>query len=370
MQYVETVQMQRKLAPPRLDEDGRQVTAVLMYSGGLDSTLAALVLLVQGIDVRAVNMHTGFCTTMHRRDLGRTHRDGQPVRHEAIAGAGALEIPIDLIDVREGYLDIVTQPKHGWGAAVNPCLDCRVFMFRHADRHRREIGAHFIATGEVVGQRPMSQLRKKLRLIEEEAGLERMIVRPLSAKRLWETIPEERGWVDREQLLDFTGRGRKGQMQLARDLGLVSYPQPAGGCCFLTDHNYAVRLKDAIEHEGAESIDFDDILVLKVGRQFRLPDGNKAVVGRDQAENEHLERRYAHLGVLLTAPDLAGPTTLYMGDVDSSDFELAARITARYSKRGGSDSACIEARGEAGPTLRTLRVTALPEGEERAWLLA
>ena len=370
MHFIETVKVEGIIDPPRLDENGNQVRCVLLYSGGLDSTLAALVLKLQGIDVRAVNMSTGFCTTSHRRAMGRTDAQGKPLQHEALSGASELQIPIDVIDIRDGYLDVLTKPKHGWGKAANPCVDCRIFMLRHAEEYRMEIGAHFIATGEVVGQRPMTQMRHTLRLIEREAGLRDMLVRPLSQRSLWETEPERRGWVDRNRLLDFHGRGRQAQLALAQTLHVIEFPQPAGGCCFLTDRNYAVRLKDLIEHQGDKQLDFDDVLVLRVGRQFRLPDGNKVVVGRDEAENNFLERTYAHLGTLLTIDEVPGPTSLYIGNDSSPDKLLAGRITARYSDLEQLDSIAVRYwKGADDATSWEEQLSPLPRGDEQRWML-
>jgi tRNA-specific 2-thiouridylase len=317
--------------PPRLDDHGRPVRALLMYSGGLDSTLAGVLLRKQGIDVVAINMFTGFCLTDHKRKMGRTRPDGSRYQNEAIVGAAGLEIPVEVVDVREGYLKVLTEPKYGWGSAVNPCIDCRIHMFGHARRELlEEHGAHFLATGEVLGQRPMTQMKRQMKLIERDTGLERMIVRPLSQGLLWETIPEERGWVDRSQLLSINGRGRKVQIALAKELGVLDFPQPAGGCCFLTDGNYGKRLKDTIEHKGGPAITFEDVLVLKVGRHFRLPGGNKLVVGRNEADNGMLEGFWT-LGPFLRVRGWQGPNALYVGDEGSEDFALARRITARYA---------------------------------------
>lgn len=317
--------------PPRLDEEGKPVRALLMYSGGLDSTLAGVLLRLQGIEVVAINMFTGFCLTDHKRKMGRNRPDGSRYQNEAIVGAAGLEIPVEVVDVREGYLKVLTEPKYGWGSAVNPCIDCRIHMFGHAKRELlEEYGAHFLATGEVMGQRPMTQMKRQMRLIERDTGLEGLIVRPLCQAVLEESIPEQRGWVDREQLLSITGRGRKAQIALAQELGVLDYPQPAGGCCFLTDGNYGKRLKDTIQHKGGDEVTFEDVLVLKLGRHFRLPDGNKLVVGRNHEENLLL-KGYWTLGRFLRVRGFKGPLALYVGDESSADFALAHRITARYS---------------------------------------
>ncbi len=352
--------------PPRLDDEGRPVRALLMYSGGLDSTLAGLLLRLQGIDVIAVNMFTGFCLTDHKRKMGHTRPDGTRYQNEAIVGAAGLEIPVEVVDVREGYLKVLTEPKYGWGSSVNPCIDCRIHMLGHAQRElMEEYGAHFLATGEVMGQRPMTQMKRQMKLIERDTGLERMVVRPLCQGLLWETIPEERGWVDRSQLMSIQGRGRKQQIALAEELGVLDYPQPAGGCCFLTDGNYGKRLKDTIEFKGGPAITFEDVLVLKLGRHFRLPQGNKLVVGRNEEENELL-KAYWTLGCFLEVRGHKGPLCLYVGDRDSEDFALAQRITARYSDCPYDQEAPVQVlhQDEVQEEQMTLP---LPFGDENAW---
>jgi len=354
--------------PQRFDEDGKPVRCLLMYSGGLDSTLAGILMKMQGVDVVAINMFTGFCLTDHKRKARHTRRDGSAYQNEAIAGAAGMRIPVEVVDVREGYLKVLTQPKHGWGSAVNPCIDCRIHMFSKAERELlEEYDAHFLVTGEVLGQRPMTQQRRQLKLIEKEAGLEGLIVRPLCQGSLWETIPEQKGWIDREQLLTITGRGRKPQIQLAKDLGVLDYPQPAGGCCFLTDGSYGNRLKDTIEHRRAEELEFEDVLVLKLGRHFRLPDGNKVIVGRNKADNELLEA-YWKLGPFLRLADHKGPLSLYIGDEASPDFGIAQRLTARYGDAPAEEAARVLVM-KREDVLRTDEAVPLPKGDEVPWLI-
>jgi tRNA U34 2-thiouridine synthase MnmA/TrmU len=321
---------------------------------------------MQGIDVIAINMFTGFCLTDHKRKMGHKRKDGSRYQNEALVGAAGLQIPVEVVDVREGYLKVLTEPKYGWGSAVNPCIDCRIHMFSHAERElMEEYDAHFLVTGEVLGQRPMTQMKKKLRLIEREAGLEGMIVRPLCQAALWKTIPEEKGWVDTDKLMSVTGRGRKPQIQLAKDLGILDYPQPAGGCCFLTDGNYGKRLKDVIEHRAKEDLGFQDVLVLKLGRHFRLPEGNKLIVGRNHEENQML-RGHWNLGKFLRVRGWMGPLSLYVGDVASSDFRLAMEITARYSDCPADVVVPVEVLDQ-DDVQDMRRVTALGRGEENHW---
>ena len=351
--------------PPRLDEGGKPVRCLLLYSGGLDSTLAGALLRLQGIDVVALNMSTGFCLTSHKRAMGKTRPDGTPYRNEAIVGAAGLRIPVDVIDVSEGYLKVLTEPRYGWGSAVNPCIDCRIHMLEHARELMEEYDAHFVATGEVMGQRPMTQMKKQIDLIERRAGLERLVVRPLCQALMWETIPEKRGWVDRDGLLSIQGRGRKGQIALAKKLGILDFPQPAGGCCFLTDGNYGKRLRDVLDHKAKEDVTFEDVLLLKAGRHFRLPGGSKLVVGRDQDDNELLEGFWT-LGLFLHVPGIPGPRALFLGEPEGDDFELAMRITARYSDAPEGEPARVvqqRNRDEVGSAV----VIPLPRGDENPW---
>ena len=356
--------------PQRYDADGKPIRCLLMYSGGLDSTLAGILMKMQGVDVIAVNMFTGFCLTDHKRKMGHVRPDGTPYQNEAIVGAAGLQIPVEVVDVREGYLKVLTQPKHGWGSAMNPCIDCRIHMFGKAERElMAEYDAHFIVTGEVLGQRPMTQQRRQLGLIEREAKLEGLIVRPLCQTRLWETIPEQQGWIDTDKLMAITGRGRKPQMQLAEELGLLEYPQPAGGCCFLTDGNYGKRLRDTIDHKNADDVDFEDVLVLKLGRHFRLPGGNKLIVGRNHEENEMLFG-YWKLGSFHRLADHKGPLGLYVGDESADDYSLALTITARYGDAPHGEESRVELLEPHDAVVRAYRqVVPLERGAERGWLI-
>ena len=351
--------------PPRLDEDGKQVRCLLLYSGGLDSTLAGALLRLQGIDVVALNMSTGFCLTDHKRKMGQSRPDGSPYRNEAIVGAAGLRIPVDVIDVSEGYMKVLTEPRYGWGSAVNPCIDCRIHMLDHARLLMQEYEAHFVATGEVMGQRPMTQMKRQIKLIERRSGLEGLVVRPLSQGLMWTTIPQERGWVDSEGLLSIQGRGRKQQIALAKELGILDFPQPAGGCCFLTDGNYGKRLRDVLDHKAKEDVTFEDVLLLKLGRHFRLPGGSKLVVGRNRDENEMLEGFWT-LGIFLHVPGHPSPRALFLGDPAGPDVALAMRITARYSDAPtGTAVRVVHQRNR--DDIGSFQVVPLAYGEENPW---
>jgi tRNA-uridine 2-sulfurtransferase len=301
--------------------------AIALLSGGLDSTLAARVVMEQGVGLEALNFMTLFCTCTQR---GATCLASQ----KAVETLG---IPLRVLNVSEEYLRVVKHPKHGYGRNMNPCIDCRIFMLKKAKARMEESGASFIVTGEVLGQRPMSQRRDAMRLIEKEAGLEGYILRPLSAKVLPVTIPEKEGWIDREKLLRIQGRSRKPQMGLAEHYGIHDYPCPAGGC-LLTDPGFAKRIKDLMDH----GIDFstNDVHLLKIGRHFRFSDGVKLVVGRNEEENQKIQTFAQGRDILLKVSNFPGPLSLLRGKPEDGHIEKAAAITAHYGK--ARDSGKIE----------------------------
>jgi len=226
-------------------------------------------------------------------------------------------------------LEVVKHPKHGYGSNMNPCIDCRIFMLKKAKAYMEGSGASFLVTGEVLGERPMSQRRDAMRLIEKEAGLEGFIVRPLSAKLLPISIPEKEGWVDREKLLTIQGRSRKPQIKLAKQFGIDDYPCPAGGC-LLTDPGFARRTKDLILHDPNFSI--NDVHLLKIGRHFRFSPKLKLMVGRNEEENEKVQTFAQEEDILIKVQQYPGPLSLLRGEIDPMGIEKAAAITVRYSK--------------------------------------
>src|SRR5919205_2283658 len=297
----------------------RNVKAIAMISGGLDSTLALALVKRQGVEVKAVSFYTGFCITeTQRRKGGRA--DGTVPRNEALRAAADLEVDIEYVDLSEsGYLDMLVHPRYGYGANANPCVDCRIFMMARAREIMEREGAQFVFTGEVLGQRPKSQRRDTLRIIERESGLDGRLLRPLSAKLLPPTIPEQEGLVDRTRLEDISGRSRHRQMALAKELGISDWPRPAGGCCYLTDESFARKffdVLDAREAAGEERrIEREDVILLSTGRHFRLSPRAKLVVGRTEVENALLERYVegrarvqAREGPRPVAPLEGGPT--------------------------------------------------------------
>jgi tRNA U34 2-thiouridine synthase MnmA/TrmU len=346
-----------------------RIRAIGLLSGGLDSTLAAKILQMQGIDVLGVNFFTGFCISEHRRRFRRAKEGAGYGRNEALRAGKDLGIEVRMVDITEGYMDVLTKPKFGYGSAMNPCIDCRIYMLKKAAAIMEEEGAGFVFTGEVLGQRPMSQHMRALRLIEKESGLEGLILRPLSAQHLPVTVPEREGWVDREKLPGFRGRGRRDQqMKLAEELGVTDYPQPAGGCCFLTDHNYARRLRDLFEHCGTDRLSLDDVIMLKVGRHFRFPGGAKVVIGRNQEENEYLEG-YRPGRCAIEVDGFPGPLTLLEGEVGRDDLLLAAALTAGYSKGAGEPEVDVKYTGFGGDADGAVTVAPLPPDRAREWLI-
>jgi tRNA U34 2-thiouridine synthase MnmA/TrmU len=298
------------IAPPK---------AVALYSGGLDSTLAILTVLQQDIEVVAVTFLTHFgCDISDRSSCSKN-----PFR-----AAEKFGFEVKLCHLSDAFIEIVKNPKFGHGKNMNPCMDCRILMLKEARTFMDMIGAQFIITGEVLGQRPMSQRRDALHIIDREAGLKGYVLRPLSAQLLNPTIPEEQGIVQREQLYRFSGRSRKPQMALADELGLTDYPAPAGGC-LLTEPNYAYRLRELLTYDRDPS--YDDLLLLRLGRHFRLSYDCKAIVGRNKAENEMLMQLASEKDICLRVEGFGSPICLLRGPADRTLLKTAASFCVRYS---------------------------------------
>ncbi len=293
--------------------------AVALLSGGLDSTLAVLIMLREGVDVTAVTFLTHF---------GCDITDSSSCSRDPLPAAKKFGFELKLCHLADKFLEIVKNPKYGHGKNMNPCIDCRILMLREAKTLMELIGADFVVTGEVLGQRPMSQRRECFPLIDREAGLEGLVLRPLSAKVLPPTIPEQKGLVKRENLYGIRGRSRKTQMALAQEFGLDDYPSPAGGC-LLTDPIYSWRLKDLLTQNPDPSI--KEIQLLRVGRHFRLSPTCKAIVGRNRMENEQLLAMAEPEDLLLRVIDAPGPVSMLSGQCDENAILLSAGITARYS---------------------------------------
>jgi tRNA U34 2-thiouridine synthase MnmA/TrmU len=331
--------------------------AIALLSGGLDSTLAAKVILDQGIDLEALNFLTVFCNCTHR---GETCLASQ----KAVETLG---IPLKVFNVSEEYLDVVKSPQHGYGSNMNPCIDCRIFMMKKAKTYMEEAGASFIITGEVLGQRPMSQRRDAMRLIDKEAGLQGLLLRPLSAQFLPVTIPEKEGWVDRKKLLNIQGRSRKPQIRLAEQYNIRDYPCPAGGC-LLTDPGFARRIRDLITH--APDFSLNDVHLLKIGRHFRLSPRLKLVVGRNEDENQKIQTFSREDDLLFKVVHYPGPLSLLRGDADPEAIETSAEITLRYSK--GKDLGKSEvAFGKPGENaLQTISISPISEARIKEFIVS
>jgi tRNA-uridine 2-sulfurtransferase len=295
----------------------RKRSAVALHSGGLDSALAIHLVKRQGIAVTALHFPSFFS------QMDANSKDS-PVQ----VLAERLGVPLVLKPKGEDFLDIIRNPRYGYGKNLNPCIDCRIFSFIKAKEFMKEIGASFLVTGEVVGQRPMSQRRYIMRLIEKRSACEDIVLRPLSAKTLPPTLPELEGMVDREQLLGVTGRGRKTQFALAKEIGLVGYSPPAGGC-LLTDKIFSRRVRDLLDHQIDVSV--SDLLLLRVGRHVRLSPSLKLVIGRDQDENARIADLKGD-GVLFTPDDFPAPSVLALGVPDRDEEVLIAGVIRRYAK--------------------------------------
>ncbi|MEX2162860.1 MAG: hypothetical protein WD823_01275 [Sulfuricaulis sp.] len=346
---------------------GEPRKAVALISGGLDSMLAARVMLDQNIHVEGINFYTGFCVEGHTHAI-RRQAQAKPKRNNALWTAEQLGIKLHIIEVIEEYKEVVINPKHGYGANLNPCLDCKGFMVRKAREWMERNDFDFIITGEVLGQRPMSQRRDTMPVVARESGAFDRLLRPLCAKLLPETLPERAGWVDRSKLLDFNGRSRKPQMALAKQYGFSDYAQPAGGCCFLTNEQYSRKLADLWAARGTKQYEFDDIMLLKVGRHLRPRPHFKLIVGRDEGENNFLNgyrKNFMHL----YATSHEGPLVLIEGTVTETDLELAARLTARFGRGRDATSVTLTVTDTAGHS-RVLHVAPLAASDVPAeWYL-
>ncbi len=309
----------------------KQRKAAALISGGLDSLLAAKIMLEQGIHVEGLNFFTGFCVEGHTHAIRKKDR-AKPKRNNALWSAERLGIKLHIVDIVDEYKDVLINPKHGYGANMNPCLDCKIFMVKKAQEWIEKHDFDFIITGEVIGQRPMSQRKDTMPVVAKQSGAEDRLLRPLCAKNLPITLPEREGWVDREKLYDFSGRGRKPQMALAKAFGFEDYASPAGGCCFLTDEAYSRKLVDMWESRGNREYDMDDIMLLKVGRHLRPRPNFKMIISREEGENRYMEG-YRKQFIHMYASSHPGPLALIDGvNVSEDDLALAARITARYGK--------------------------------------
>lgn len=302
-----------------VDKNKNRGHSIALFSGGLDSALAILLILKQNIEVTAITFMTHFGC-----DLG----DRSSCGSNPYPTAEKFGFNVKLMHLGQKFVDIVENPRYGRGKHMNPCTDCRILMLSEAKNLMEMINADFVITGEVMGQRPMSQVKEKLFLTEKVSGLKGKLLRPLSAKLLRETEAEKSGLVDREKLEGISGRGRHRQIELAKQFGLDDYPNPASGC-LLTDEGYSNRLRDLLAHN--KSLTFDDLNLLKIGRHFRLDPSTKVIVGRNESENNQLvsykKPHHRHIEAL----GIGSPVTLVIGDTSQENLQKASMITARYS---------------------------------------
>ncbi len=327
--------------------------ALALLSGGLDSTLAIKVVQEAGIEVEAINFTSPFC-----RCSGASGGCGA-----AANAAKTLNVKLHYHPCGEEYLRIVEKPPHGYGKRLNPCLDCRIHKFKIAKTKMDEIGASFLLTGEVIDQRPNSQRRDALDIVERDSGLRGFILRPLCAKHLRPTIPEENGWIDRNKLLDIKGRGRTQQIDLAEEYGIKDYPCPAGGC-LLTNEEYSLKVKDLLEHDGKLST--RSINLLRFGRHLRLSSQVKIIIGKDQAENEAIQKVATPENLILELVDHAGPVTMYIGTPEESLINLAASMTAGYGNVPEGAETKVSVNGAIN---KELLVKPLPREEMRKYFV-
>jgi tRNA-specific 2-thiouridylase len=325
----------------------KTIRALGLFSGGLDSMLAAAVLRAQGIDVTLVTFVTPFFGAARARE-----------------SAAHLGLPLMEVDLTEKYLPLIYDPPHGFGRGHNPCIDCHTLMLREAGALMAAAGFDFLFTGEVLGQRPMSQNRGSLNLIARESGFADLLLRPLSAKSLKTTQPEIQGWVDRDRLLNLSGRGRKPQLALVQEFGITRFPAPAGGC-LLTDPRYATRLKELLRHVPEATR--GDLELLKYGRHFRLPGGAKAVVGRIQRENEAIETLLSSGDFLLKVEQYPGPLVLGRGVESEEDLAAVAGLAAAYSD--APEGALVTVTAEPGGSDRVFRLAAPAKDRFKPWLV-
>lgn len=322
--------------------------ALGLMSGGLDSTLAAMTLMRQGVEVTGISFVTPF--------FGAA---------KAMAAAERIGYPLIVQDISEVHLEMVKQPKYGYGRNMNPCIDCHAMMFRLAGEVMQREGFDFLFSGEVLGQRPMSQNANALRSVANYSGFPDKVLRPLSAKLLPMTPMEESGLVDREQLLAIQGRSRKPQQAYAREWGFPDFPSSGGGC-LLTEVGFSNRLRDQLQHDPESTV--ADVELLKVGRQFRLSSLAKLVLGRNQADNEAMERLLGQSGLRLRCSEFSGPLGVLRGEPTTEDCQRAAAIVASYGK--GKDEDKVEVLFREEGRQFALMVAPMSRDECLRWIVA
>jgi tRNA-uridine 2-sulfurtransferase len=316
----------------------RKRKAIALISGGLDSLLAAKVIMEQGIHVEGINFYSGFfgvgsaCTTTRKKQEKKTPFGATWV-------ADQLGIKLHVIDAVTEFKEVLLNPRYGYGKNLNPCLDCKIFIVKKAKEWILKNNFDFIVTGEVVGQRPMSQRKDTMPVVAKRSAANELLLRPLSAKLLPPTLPELEGWVEREKLYDFSGRNRKPQIALAKQFGFEEFPQPAGGC-LLTEAGFVAKLKDFWQFKGERDYVLDEVDLLKVGRHVYPAPHFKMIIGREEGDNQFLEKykdKYTHM-FCLSHP---GPFALVEGEVNQEDLVQAAKIIVGFSKAKSGEAAQV-----------------------------
>jgi len=326
----------------------KKVRALGLCSGGLDSMLSALLLRKQGIEVQWITFETPFFSS-----------------EKALQASKTIGIPVIVRNITPIYLKMLINPRSGYGKHMNPCMDCHALMFNLAGDMMKEIGFDFLFSGEVLGQRPMSQTMNSLRYVEKQSGFDGYILRPLSAKNLPITIPEKQGLVNRDMLLDLSGRSRKPQIKLAKEFGVTTYPSPAGGC-LLTDKGYASRLKDLFEHQ--ETYSERELHLLKHGRHLRLDKATKIIVGRTQKDNESINQYYdGNMDTIIKVKTFPGPIVLMPNGGRNEMRILAASICTGYSK--APEITPVEVLVTTPEGNETVRVIGVPPAEIKHFLI-
>ncbi|MDM8516398.1 tRNA 4-thiouridine(8) synthase ThiI [Desulfobacterales bacterium HSG16] len=326
----------------------KKVKGIGLCSGGLDSILSALVLRSQGIDVEWISFETPFFAADKAKKASFNH-----------------DIPLTVKNITPAYLKMLKNPHCGYGKNMNPCLDCHTLMFNLAGRVMEEQGFHFLFSGEVAGQRPMSQTKSSLRYVEKNSGYDGYILRPLSALTLPETAIEAKGLVDRSRLLKIVGRGRKDQIRLAQEFGVTEYPAPAGGC-LLTDKGYSIRLADLFEHQDHYSE--NELHLLKYGRHLRLDPKTKIIVGRTKHDNDRIiEYANPSFDMLLRVKDIPGPVALIPRSCGKDHLIMAASICVGYSKAPNDEQTWVVLKTPSA--METLRVTGKDSSEIQQFII-
>ncbi|MFH2092509.1 MAG: tRNA 4-thiouridine(8) synthase ThiI [Pseudomonadota bacterium] len=323
----------------KTDKTSRQIKGLGLCSGGLDSILSALILQRQGIETTWICFETPFFSSQSAQKAA--HMTG---------------IPLITMDITQDYMEMMKAPKAGFGKNMNPCMDCHALMFAKAGELLKEKGFDFLFSGEVLGQRPKSQNKDSLRYVEKNSGFDGQILRPLCARRLPETRMEQDGLVDREQLLDITGRSRKVQMQLAKEFGIKEFPPPAGGC-LLTDKNFSNRLRDLMVVQ--KKFETRELFFLQSGRHFRLDDQTKIMVGRSLQDNANL-LKYTdpRTDIVIQPSSIAGPDTILTGNQTQNNIQTAAMICAGYTKAAPGEITDISV--TQGGVTKVIRIKVVP----------